>query len=67
MEVLRITRRPFCSFGYLPVLLNARGDIPEMQGFCDGIDFKSNVEIGEVEMPASGNEWKKTRMVKALH
>ncbi|GAA5916582.1 uncharacterized protein JCM6883_000792 [Sporobolomyces salmoneus] len=37
MEVLKIVRRPFCSFGYQHVLRNAKGDVAEMQNFCDPV------------------------------
>jgi hypothetical protein len=44
MEVLNIVRRPFCAFGYQRVLLNARGDDPEvqkaMEGFCDPVGME---------------------------
>lgn len=55
MEVLRIVRRPFCSAGYLKVLKNAKGDLPEMEGFCDTVDFKSYVEIKDVTKKPNGD------------
>lgn len=58
MEVLRIVRRPFCAAGYLSMLRNAKGDLPEMQGFCDDVDFQSKVEIKDVKSKPNGDIWR---------
>lgn len=42
MEVLYITRRPFCSFGYDRVLRDQVGDLPELRGFCDKVGFDNS-------------------------
>ncbi|BGO95912.1 hypothetical protein JCM10020v2_007649 [Rhodotorula toruloides] len=38
-EILDIIRRPFCAFGYRRILLDAKGDLPDVQeaidGYCD--------------------------------
>ncbi|BGP27902.1 hypothetical protein JCM10295v2_006889 [Rhodotorula toruloides] len=38
-KILNIVRRPFCAFGYRRILLEAKGDLPEVQeamdGYCD--------------------------------
>ncbi|KAL7336738.1 UAA transporter family-domain-containing protein [Rhodotorula toruloides] len=38
-EILDIVRRPFCAFGYRRILLDAKGDLPDVQeamdGYCD--------------------------------
>lgn len=39
MEVLYITRRPFCAFGYDRLLREQLGDLPELKGFCDKVHF----------------------------
>lgn len=48
MEILKMVRRPFCSAGYLKVLLNAKGPLPEMDGFCDDVNFQNYVTIKDV-------------------
>lgn len=57
MEVLNIVRRPFCAAGYLKVLTNAKGELPEMKGFCDQVDFRSYVEIKDVKAKPNGDIW----------
>lgn len=52
----QIVKRPFCAAGYLSVLFNAKGKIPEMVGFCDDLPFK-NVEIAEVKPAKGGDIW----------
>ncbi|GAA5962683.1 hypothetical protein JCM3765_006165 [Sporobolomyces pararoseus] len=49
-EVLKIVRRPFCSFGYQHVLRNAKGPLEEMEHFCDPVrladsDYDENAEF----------------------
>ncbi|BGP74088.1 hypothetical protein NBRC10513v2_007520 [Rhodotorula toruloides] len=38
-DILNIVRRPFCAFGYRRILLEAKGDLPDVQeamdGYCD--------------------------------
>ncbi|GAA5947958.1 hypothetical protein JCM10213_007666 [Rhodosporidiobolus nylandii] len=45
-EVLKIVRRPFCTFGYSRILLNARPDDADaqaaMDGFCDSLPMEDD-------------------------
>lgn len=41
MEVLYITRRPFCAFGYDRLLREQLGPLPELEGFCDKVRFEA--------------------------
>lgn len=41
------------------MLFDARGDIPEMVGFCDDVDFRSYVTLAEVKPDKDGNIWKR--------
>ncbi|GAA6020684.1 hypothetical protein JCM11491_000513 [Sporobolomyces phaffii] len=50
-EVLKIVRRPFCSFGYQHVLRSAKGDLEEMKGFCDP------VRLGDDEHDEAADVW----------
>ncbi|GAA5870585.1 hypothetical protein JCM1840_004808 [Sporobolomyces johnsonii] len=50
-EILDIVRRPFCAFGYQRVLRNAKGDVPEMDGFCD------SVRLGDNEHDEAADSW----------
>ncbi|GAA6062280.1 hypothetical protein JCM10212_000940 [Sporobolomyces blumeae] len=50
-EILEIVRRPFCSFGYEHVLRNAKGDLPEMAGFCD------TVGLADEEYDEAADSW----------
>lgn len=55
MEILKIVRRPFCSAGYLKVLLNAKGPLPEMDGFCDDVNYQDYVAIKDVVKRPNGD------------
>lgn len=57
MEVLRLVRRPFCSFGYDRLLANKQGELPEFQAFCERVAYEDadaveeSVDLDEVERP----------------
>ncbi|GAA5934766.1 hypothetical protein JCM1841_005040 [Sporobolomyces salmonicolor] len=55
-ELLSVVRRPFCAFGYQHVLRNAKGDVPEMDGFCD------DVGLGDDEYDEAADSWTKRRL-----
>ncbi|KAL8293090.1 hypothetical protein RQP46_000784 [Phenoliferia psychrophenolica] len=48
MEVLRLVRRPFCSFGYDRLLAKKQGELPEFQGFCDRVSYEDVNAVEEV-------------------
>lgn len=67
MEILEITRRPFCSAGYLAVLTNAKGELPEMKGFCDGVKFEAkDSKIKDVKEPKNHDQWRSKRATLRL-
>lgn len=55
-EILEIVRRPFCQFGYLRMLTNAKGELPEMEGYCDGIGMSSPQPIAEDDVDAEDED-----------
>lgn len=48
------------------MLFDARGEIPEMVGFCDDVDFRSYVTLGEVKPDKNGNIWKRESLDEAV-
>ncbi|KAM0749179.1 UAA-domain-containing protein [Meredithblackwellia eburnea MCA 4105] len=59
MEILYITRRPFCAHGYLPLLLEAVGEenVPELKGFCDRISFDMSADGYYVDDARKEDVW----------
>lgn len=49
MEILEITRRPFCAFGYDRLLLNKMGVVPEMIDFCKEVRYSAKQRLATEE------------------
>lgn len=53
-EVLELTKRPFCAFGYDKLLQLRIGSTREMEGFCNAVPLA--VPLEEPEYIAPGNQ-----------